>query len=354
MPTEPVAAPALASPAASGPAGALFEGQVAAHYLLTLLAEADPRGLPGTIIARVALQRAGEGHPLDDVIVHGADRDGLDRTLEIQVKRTITFSPGDAVFRDVVHQLGHAMTTLDRSHLRHQFAVATDRTSAKIAGPYQDVLRWARELETAAVFTSRLGRRGVANDDMRTFVATVRAHLVSIGCPSDDETVWHVLRRFQILTFDFDAPGSQLVELALERARHVLHASDAPRAAALWKTLTETAIRVAASGGNLDRARLVAALVDEDGFQLGGPRRSQVARETLAEEARLAAADFQGMIAGASLARASRVTALRAAMDQGRYVEIRGGPGVGKSGLLGLLLDQTLAEGRAIVLSTLR
>ena len=181
---------------------------------------------------------------------------GLERTLEVQVKRTITFAPSDIVFRDVAHQLAKAITTLDRSHLRHQFAVATDRTSAKIAGPYQDVLRWARELESAAVFMGRLGRRGVANDDMRAFVETIRGHFAAIGCSADDETVWHALRRFQILTFDFDAPSSQSVELALERARYVLRASDAPRAAALWSTLTETAIRVSASGGSLDRAHL--------------------------------------------------------------------------------------------------
>ena len=35
----------------------------------------------------------------------------------------------------------------------------------------------------------------------------------------------------------------------------------------------------------------------------------------------------------------------------GRYVEIRGGPGVGKSGILGMLVQQALAEARAIVLS---
>ncbi|MEH3117159.1 MAG: hypothetical protein PGN25_06010 [Methylorubrum populi] len=351
MPIDSAAAPAPASPAASGPAGALFEGQVGAHYLLTVLAEADPRGLPGASIARVALQRAGEGHPLDDVIVYGVGQDGLDRTLEVQIKRTITFAPSDPVFRDVLHQLGHAIATLDRTNLRHHFAVATDKTSAKIAGPYQDVLRWARELETADVFMGRLGRRGVANDDMRTFVAAVRTHFAAAGCPSDDDTIWHALRRFQILTFDFDAPGSQSAELAIERARHVLHADDVPRAAALWKTLIETTIRVAASGGDLDRARLVAALADQDGFRVTGPRRSQAARETLAEEARLAAADLKGKIAGVSLARASRVAALRTAMDRGRYVEIRGGPGVGKSGLLGLLVEQTLAEARAVVLT---
>src|SRR3954453_15216336 len=95
------AEPTGVSPSSAGPAGALFEGRVGAHYLLTMLAEADPRGLPGVAIQRVEFQRAGEGHPLDDVIVHGVMRTGKPATLEIQVKRTITFSPGDPVFKDV-------------------------------------------------------------------------------------------------------------------------------------------------------------------------------------------------------------------------------------------------------------
>ena len=41
-PSRPIAS----SPSASGPAGPLFEGQVSAHYLLTMLAKAEPRGMP--------------------------------------------------------------------------------------------------------------------------------------------------------------------------------------------------------------------------------------------------------------------------------------------------------------------
>src|SRR5216684_3096797 len=118
---ESVAAPSGTSPSSSGPAGALFEGQVAAHYLLTMLAEAEPRGLPGVAIERIELQRAGEGHPLDDVIVRGATKIGESAVLEVQAKRTITFAPSDAVFKDVVKQLAHAFPTLDLSHQRHQF-----------------------------------------------------------------------------------------------------------------------------------------------------------------------------------------------------------------------------------------
>ena len=222
-----------------------------------MLAEADPRGLPGVSIERVEFQRAGEGHPLDDVVVRGVMRMGQPAVLELQVKRTITFAPGDAVFRDVVGQLAQAYRTLDLSHQR-QFAVATARTSFKIAGPYQEVLRWAREVSSASVFFGRISRKNVGNNDMRAFVETMRRHLEDAGCASDDVTIWQVLRRFQILTFDYDTPGSQSLELALERARNVLDPADVSRAGAFWKVLTETAIRSAASGGDLDRAKLVA------------------------------------------------------------------------------------------------
>ena len=350
-PNEPTAEQTGTSPSASGPAGALFEGQVAAHYLLTMLAEADPRGLPGALMDRVELQRAGEGHPLDDVIVRGVTRAGQPALLEVQAKRTITFSPGDPVFKEVVGQLAQAFQTLNLTDQRHQFAVATERTSFKITGPYQDVLRWAREVSSASVFFGRLNRKKVGNDDMRAFVETVRNHFQGASHATDDETVWQVLRRFQILTFDYDAPGSQSLELALERARNLLAPIDASRAKALWNVLTETAIRVAASGGDLDRSKLLTEVSSVDGFRLLGSRRNRVPRETLAEAASLAAADLRRSIADVTLARSTQLDAVREARDHGCYIEVRGGPGVGKSGLLGMLVDQVLTEGRAIVLT---
>jgi hypothetical protein len=342
---------AAASPSASGPAGALFEGQVGAHYLLTMLAEADPRGLPGVLVNRVAFQQASEGYPLDDVIVHGVTNTGEPAVLEIQVKRTIRFAPGDAVFRDVVGQLAAAFASLDLSHDRHQFAVATERISFKITGPYQDVLRWAREIGSASTFIDRIKRNNVSSNDMRTFVETVRSHLAASGCSSDDEAVWQILRRFKILVFDYDAPGSQSAELAKERARHVLDPEDAGHASAFWKALTETAIRVAASGGELDRARLLKELAAVDNFRFLGSRRNRVPRETLAEASSLIARDLRRTIAGVTLARSAQLEAVRNARDAGRYLEISGGPGVGKSGLLGHLVQQVLSEGRAVVLS---
>src|ERR1700743_1116391 len=83
------------SPAASGPAGPLFEGQVGAYYLLSMLADGEPRGLPGSTFTHIEFQRASD-RPLDDVIVHATNGHGRHTVLEIQVKRNIDFTASDS------------------------------------------------------------------------------------------------------------------------------------------------------------------------------------------------------------------------------------------------------------------
>ena len=97
---------------------------------------------------------------------------------------------------------------------------------------------------------------------MRTFVRTFKSHLHDAGSPDDDETVWRLLRRLQILVFDFTAQGSASEELAKERAIRALHVDDTMRAGNLWTTLVELALQVAASGGDRTRDRLIEDLRD--------------------------------------------------------------------------------------------
>src|SRR4051812_9010180 len=99
--------PAVSSPAATGPAGSLFEGQVGAYYLLSTLAGGEPRGLPGTTAILIEFQRAAD-RPLDDVIVHASDGQGKQAVLEVQVKRTVDFTASDPVFRALVAQVAKA------------------------------------------------------------------------------------------------------------------------------------------------------------------------------------------------------------------------------------------------------
>jgi hypothetical protein len=126
----------MTSPASTGGSGALFEAQVGAAYLLSMLLEVDARGLPNCRVESIRLQRGQEGYPLDDVVIQGLDRSGRAATLEIQVKRSITFAPSDEVFQDVVKQVKEAMDNPDFWANHHQFAVAIARTTPKIEAAY--------------------------------------------------------------------------------------------------------------------------------------------------------------------------------------------------------------------------
>ena len=218
-----------------------------------MLIGAEPRGLPGTTIDRVEFQRAAEGYPLDDIIVHAHDRQGNNAVLEIQVKRSVTFAPSDAVFRGVVAVVARASQNPPRPAKKHRLAVAIARSSRKIDGPYQEVLTWARRLGSHDTFFLRIDRPGSASDDMRTFVETFREHLRGSGGSDDKESVWRLLSRLHILTFDYTTPGSVVETLEKERAAGALHTDDAHNAGDLGKRLIELAIETASSGGDLDR-----------------------------------------------------------------------------------------------------
>jgi hypothetical protein len=61
---------------------------------------------------------------------------------------------------------------------------------------------------------------------MRKFVRTIRSHLHEAGAAEDDETVWQLLRRLQIVVFDFTAQGSASVEQAAESLTHAQRAGE--------------------------------------------------------------------------------------------------------------------------------
>lgn len=338
----------MTSPASTGGSGALFEAQVGAAYLLSMLLEVDARGLPNCRIESIRLQRGQEGYPLDDVIIQGQDLGGQAATLEIQVKRSITFAPSDEVFQDVVKQVKEAMDNPAFWENHHQLAVAIARTTQKIETAYQDVLSWARSIEDATTFHTRLNRQGGANDGMRSFVSTFRNNLKAAGAIHDDETVWKILRRFHILVFDFTAPDSVSAELMHERALRALDSGGIDEARNLWSRLTELALQIAANAGHRTRGSLIADLAS---FRLAPSRNNRKALASIAEDSQSALSDINDKVSGVRLVRQQRVHAVRDAMTRARYVEIRGEAGVGKSGVLRRLAEDLNTEAQVLVLS---
>jgi hypothetical protein len=338
------------SPAAAGPTGPGFEVKVGAYYLLALLAQASPHALPGTVTTRIAFQRAREGFPLDDVVVHVDLADGSRATLQVQAKRTITFAPQDSVFKDVVAQIAKAIEEPGFWDGRNEIAVATPRTTTKIAGAYQDVLKWARDMGSHEEFFARLARPGAANPDMRGFVDTFRANLKEAGAPHDELTLWRILSRFHILIFDFEATGSLAETYAVAHARMLLPPQRAADAGALWATLVTIALEKAATGGDLDHASLAEQLAKK-GILAGDDRALASVFAAIQSEARLALADIGTTVGTTRLARHEHLAALRDALDGGRFVLIRGDAGVGKSGVLRQFAERNAEDAPVLVLT---
>lgn len=336
------------SPAGRGGAGVYVEGELGAFYLLAMLTDSEARGLPGARIEKIRFQGVDAGYALDDIVVHGGTPAGA-TVLEIQSKRTATFAPRDSVFQDVCEQIARVKPTAGVAEARHLLAVATQRTSARISGAYQDVLMWARSAESGPTFFARLERDGVASQPMRDFAATFRTNLVQHGVADDDAAIWALLKRFQILEFDFEstAPLARIHAFAL--ARGALAPRDGARAESLWANLVEIALAAAKVGGVVDLT-LLRGTLQQRGFKLAGDRDFAPVRAKLEEMSRSALADIGTSVGGIHIPRIGFVEAIDTARDGVRMVEIRGGPGVGKSSVFRQLAERVAGEARIIVL----
>jgi hypothetical protein len=257
-----------APPAATGNAGSQFESKVGAFYLLSLLIGSEPRGVPGAVARTVAFQQRGSGRPLDDVVIQAVNADGSQATLEIQAKRSLSFTASDAEFKDVVAQMWAAAQKSEYQSTRYELAVAIARTTTRIEYACQEVLHWARQLPDGATFAAHINLEGFSSSGMRDFVEVFRANLAAAGAPTDDERVWQLLRRFQILVFDFESYGSDYEQRARERARLTLIPDQASRASELWPVLIEQAEAPARAGGAQDRNAVLTPLNQQYGFRL--------------------------------------------------------------------------------------
>jgi hypothetical protein len=340
----------VAPPAATGNAGPQFEGKVGAFYLLTLLSSSEPRGLPGATIRTVEFQQRGSGRPLDDVIVKATNGDGSAAILEIQAKRTLTFTASDKEFAEVVAQMWESAQKHEFETCRYELAVAIARTTTRVEHACQEVLHWARQLPDGATFAAHSNREKFASKGMRDFVDVFRANLALAGAPTDDETVWRLLRRFQILVFDFESPGSDYEHRARERTRLALATDQANRAADLWPVLIDQAGACARAAGALDRPALVTPLETQHGFRFDLRADLRPVDARLSEVANRALEDIKDQVGGVRLARTELIDQASAALEPHRTLHIVGAPGVGKSSVMKHLALRLQPEGRIIVL----
>ncbi|WP_164940508.1 hypothetical protein [Bradyrhizobium zhanjiangense] len=283
-------------------------------------------------------------------MVKGINRDGSPATLEIQVKRGLTFTASDTEFRDVVGQIWEAAQKPDSATSRYELAAAIARTTTRVERACQEVLHWARQLADGATFAAHINRPTFASDAMRSFVDVFRANLALAGAPTDDETVWRLLRRFQILAFDFESTGSDYDHRAREQLRWILAPDQADRANDLWPVLIDLVGASARAAGAMDRATVVTTLEQQHGVRFTAHPYVGPIYERLTEAAEQALDEIDESVGGVRLARNRLIDDADNLLHQHPLMLIQGRPGVGKSAVMKHLAVRLQAEGCVLAL----
>jgi hypothetical protein len=341
----------MASPDSTGGGGTHFEARVVAYYLAAALTESPARAVPGLYVTKVLTQRAAFGEPLDDLVVAGLLDDGRSTKLSLQVKSTLSFTENDSEW---VAVLAQAWTTFNSATFEaavHRLGVAISSYNARADKYYQSVLNWAAHSPDGDNFVQRISRPDFSHKDQRAFVASTRNILAGhAGRPIGDETLWRFLSVFRILHFDFAAENSSRdVQGAIDRLRHLLSPEERGQAPALWAHLIALAGEVAPVGGGATRATL-ATILQAAGLPSGSSGRLWRDIQAIGQESRRSLASIKGDIHGLRLNRTASYERVQEALASGRFVQIDGEPGSGKSALLKQLAEEAAQSGPVFLL----
>lgn len=344
----------MTSPFATGGGGTQLEARVVAAFLTAAFAEAPSRGLPGGYVETVLTQRAAFGQPLDDLVITARMSDGGIGTLHLQVKNELSFTEKDINWTTALAQAWNTFRNgFDETHDR--VGVAIGVFNAKADKHYQAVLNWATQSPDGNNFISRISKPDFSHKDRAAFVETVREILaVHSGQPIDNETLWRFLRRFVILHFDIGVDaGSRDLEAVHDRIRGYLPDGDRDRASDLWAHFVKVAGEMTPAGGGATRATLLDGL-RADSLPTGLPGRFRADLEIVAKASDRALASVKDNIHGLRLHRLVAYRKIKSALEEGRFIQITGEPGVGKSALLKEIAEEAGRTGPVLVLKDSR
>jgi hypothetical protein len=178
------------SPLSTGGAGVIFEYEVAAILMSRLLRGASvPVGIHAPVV-RVAFQQSNEGYPLDDVVAWGhAELPHEEPCIQVQVKRSVKATAGDAEFVKVMAQMvtacsGEPDQVVERRLL---FGLATRPSEASHLDELIELTEMARAHDRHETFESLL-RAGITRKPLRNRLAEV-SHAVATTAGGDPNSV---------------------------------------------------------------------------------------------------------------------------------------------------------------------
>lgn len=330
----------------TGGAGFSFENEVAAYFLASLLAGAGALGQPG-IVSRVALQQAGSGEPLDDVIVDFS-LDGEPRRLSLQAKSSVTISAAERNkdFRAII-------ANCCATRAKPEFRVGIDRYGFIVGHVTPATLRslirlidWARSSVTGAEFEARFAAGGHAGAAERSLLAELQP---LIGAPLVDleADFYRHLVAEQLGGFGKDEPRRAEVANALA---HLLQSRDSVEGTALFDLLCREANQGASTAKVWGQATLLRDVSHQ--VRLASIPGFATDLELLSRPTRNAIDEIGQTVGNTHVERELLLAKVDEQLTRHRLVNITGLPGCGKSAILRAFAERALSDGPALLLKS--
>ena len=227
--------------------------------------------------------------------------------------------------------------------------MAVDEIAKDKARDFISLCEVARESQTIAHFSERFAEGGNASITLKAMKTDIVSLLSEEKGSEVSEAETHdFLAHFVLLKFDFLHDGAIDPPNVMSRLRDCLAVGDVDRAPLLWTVLRQMARTSAGKAGEFDRPRLVRELAGLFHLRAAPSLRGDL--EKITALARDWLADIQDDVGGTSLNRASLIAQLEAALEEARFIQIRGLPGSGKSVLLRQQVKSALERGPVLFL----
>ncbi len=330
----------------TGGTGFTYEDTVVAYYLAALLREERAAGLSG-VVKTVAVQQAGHGRPMDDIIIE-LDDDGSQRRLNLQVKRTIQISAATTNndFRDVLSRSVATRATDDFNVDLDAYGFVAENVASGRFRALNRLIDWAKSSPSGEDFSRRFapgGAAAAAERSLRNELAPL------IGAQSaDDERRFYT--QFVALNLNGLTEGGILRTEVINRLQELVAVNENGHDLLLFDRLCRTARDAAGTARKWTRPTLLA--------ELRGAMRLKVAPNYRSDIDLLRSFSIDGLedvseeIVGFRVERPLLEKSIRDRLAECRLVNLSGLPGCGKSAMLKRIASVDATNGPILFLKS--
>jgi hypothetical protein len=209
----------ISNPFSTGGGGVIFETHVQASFVVLMLAGGFVPCFPDCAIKRIKLQGRYAEYDTDDLIIYvERQRDGEEKKLLGQVKRSITITQRDAVFHEVIQA---AWSDFNNPKIftrgKDSIALITGSLSATDAGDVREILEWARSCENSGEFFTKVELANFSSQVKQRKLSAFRSQLKEAngGQEVANEEIFQFLRHFHLLGYDLDIRAGVTLSLLL-------------------------------------------------------------------------------------------------------------------------------------------